>query len=448
MEITLEKATETFKEKFKKSWELCERGSKWIPGGYSRHSLTFGPHAIYLDRGEGKYLYTVDGHRLMDFHNNFSCSVLGHNHPKVREALHALVDRGFSFGNPMEHEHRLAEILCERIESVEKVIFSCSASESCLSAIRIARANTGKNKIAKFEGGYHGLGDEFMLSLHPFPYFFRGPAHQPIGWSNTAGIPDHIRQNVVILPQNDLENCERIVKDNARDLACVIIELMTSAGGAIVMEEDFVQGLRAITEALGILLIVDETVTLRTAYHGMQGDYEVKPDLTVMGKVIGGGVPIGAVGGQEKYFEIHETGTIYHSGTHHGHPLATAAGIACMEVLDEATCNRINKMGDRIADDLNQWSTEKNYPFYVIGKGSHLGYEFTDEPGRFYRSCRDMLEYSNEDRMATFAFEMANRDIFPMYRGLIALSEPMNDDDIDLFINTSKELVDSILAAS
>jgi len=446
MKLSLEKATGTFRKKFKKSWELCEKGSKWIPGGYSRHSLTFGPHAIYVDYGEGKYLYTVDGHRLMDFHNNFSCSVLGHNHPKIREALHALVDRGFSFGNPMEHEHRLAAILCERIESVEKVIFSCSASESCLSAIRIARANTGKNKIAKFEGGYHGIGDEFMLSLHPFPYFFRGPAHQPIGWPNTAGIPNHIQQNVVILPQNDLEHCERILKDHARDLACVILELMTSAGGAIVMEQAFVEGLRAITEELGILLIVDETVTLRTAYHGMQGEYGVKPDLTVMGKVIGGGVPIGAAGGQAKYFELHETGKVYHSGTHHGHPLATAAGIACMEVLDEATCKRINAMGDRIAVELNTWATERSYPFYVIGKGSHLGYEFTDKPGRFYRSCRDMLEYSNEERMATFAFEMANRDIFPMYRGLIALSEPMNDADIDLFIETSKELVEGILA--
>ncbi|MFH0814425.1 MAG: aminotransferase class III-fold pyridoxal phosphate-dependent enzyme [Pseudomonadota bacterium] len=448
MNITLEKATETFKKKFKKSGGLCERGSKWIPGGYSRHSLTFGPHAIYVDHGEGQFIYTVDGHRLLDFHNNFSCSVLGHNHPKIRQALLELVPRGFSFGNPMEHEHRLAEIICERIESVEKVIFSCSASESCLSAIRIARGNTGKDKIAKFEGGYHGMGDEFMLSLHPYPYFFRGPATRPIGWPNTAGIPSHIQQNVVILPQNDLESCERILKDDAKDLACVIIELQTSAGGAMVMEKEFVHGLRAITQELGILLIIDETVTLRTFYHGMQGFYGVKPDLTVMGKVIGGGLPIGAVGGQEKYFHMHETGKVYHSGTHHGHPLATAAGIACMEVLDEVTCNRINKMGDRLAHELNTWATENTYPFYVIGHGGHLGYEFTDKPGRVYRSCRDMLEYSNEERMATFAFEMANRDIFPMYRGLIALSEPMNDNDIDLFINTSKELVEGILAAS
>jgi len=444
--ITLQGATETFKKKFKKSGELCERGSKWIPGGYSRHSLTFGPHAIYVDHGEGKYIYTVDGHRLIDFHNNFSCSVLGHNHPKVREALHALVDRSFSFGNPMEHEHRLAEIICERIESVEKVIFSCSASESCLSAIRIARANTGKNKIAKFEGGYHGMGDEFMISLHPYPYFFRGPAEQPIGWPNTAGIPSHVLQNVVILPQNDLKNCERILKDNAKDLAGVIIELMTSAGGGIVMEKEFVKGLREITEELGILLIIDETVTLRTDYHGMQAGYGIKPDLTVMGKVIGGGLPIGAVGGQEKYFRMHETGKIYHSGTHHGHPLATAAGIACMEVMDEATCNRINKMGDRLADELNKWSTAKNYPLCVIGRGGHLGYELTDKPGRRYRSCRDMLSYSNEEGMAIIAFEMANRGIFPMYRGLIALSEPMNDGDIDLFINTAKEIIEGIFA--
>lgn len=444
--LTLDGVTKRFKEKFKKSGELCVRGSKWIPGGYSRHSLTFGPHAIYVDHGQGKYIHTVDGERLLDFHNNFSCSVLGHNHPKVAEALHALVDRSFSFGNPMEHEHRLAEIICERIESVEKVIFSCSASESCLSAIRIARATTGRNKIAKFEGGYHGLGDEFMLSLHPFPYFFRGPAHNPIGWPNTAGIPAHIQQNVVILPQNDLENCARILRENAKDLACVIIELQTSAGGGIVMEKDFVTGLREVTQELGIVLIVDETVTLRTFYHGLQHEYGIVPDLTVMGKVIGGGLPIGAVGGQEKYFEMHETGKVYHSGTHHGHPLATAAGIACMEVMDEATCDRINAMGDRLAAELNAWAAKKNYPLSVVGHGGHLGYEFTDKPGRRYRSCRDMLEYSNETAMAIFAFEMANRNIFPMYRGLIALSEPMNDADIDLFIENSKDIAERILA--
>ena len=342
----------------------------------------------------------------------------------------------------------LAKIICERIAAAERVIFSCSASESCLSAVRIARANTGKSKIAKFEGGYHGLGDEFMMSLHPFAEMFPGPSSHPIAVPNTAGIPTYTRENVIILPQNDLDSCERLLKDNAHDTACVIMELQTGAGGVIVLEKDFVHGIREITRDLGILMIIDETVTLRAGYHGMQGLYGVEPDLVVMGKMIGGGLPIGAVAGKGTYFQMGETGMVYHSGTHHGHPLAVIAGIACMEAMDEASYDRLNRNGARIRNELSEWAAEKDYPFIIYGVGSHIGYEFADRPGRVYRSCRDILNHSNETHMQTFAFEMVNRGVFAMDRGLITLSEPMTDNDIDTFIDTAKEVVEAILEGS
>ena len=444
MTLTLEKTIETFKEKFNTSGKLREKGSKYIPGGYSRHSLTYGPHAIYVDHGEGQYLYTAEGHKLLDFHNNFTTGMLGHNHPKIREALMELIPKGFCFGNPMKHEYRLAQMLCERIEAVERVIFSCSASESCLSAIRIARANTGKNKIAKLEGGYHGLGDEFMISLHPYSDAVPGPPSRPIAIPGTAGIPQHIRENVVVLPQNDLNSCERILKENAGDIACVILELQSGAGGLIVLDKEFVKGIRQITHELGILLIFDETITLRMNFGGLQRSYGVKPDLVVFGKIIGGGLPIGAVAGQEKLFRMGETGNVYHSGTHHGHPLATMAGIACLEVMNEATYDRLHKYGNRLKTELNTWAKEKNYSFIVHGEGSFLGYEFTDKPGREYKSCRDIIKYSNEEQMQIFAFEMVNRGIFPMYRGQLAISEPMTEDDIELFINNAKSIIETI----
>lgn len=444
MKLTLESSVEKFREKFKESGKLCKEGGQYIPGGYSRHSLSFGPHAIYVDHGEGKYLFTVDGQRLLDFHNNFSCSILGHNHPTVREAILELTPKGFSFGNPMQHEYQLARMLCERIGSVERVIFSCSASESCLSAVRIARANTGKSKIAKLEGGYHGLGDDFMLSLHPLAELFPGPPSRPVAVANTAGIPSHTRENVIILAQNDLKGCEKILKDNARDVACVIMELQTGAGGVIVMDQEFAQGIRRITQELGILLILDETITLRADYHGMQHLYGITPDLTVMGKIIGGGLPLGAVGGQEKYFRMGEIGMVYHSGTHHGHPLATKAGIACLEVMTEAVYQRLNNYGEKIKGELMTWVGKKGYPFTIYGVGSHLGYEISDEPGRPYRSCRDIMQFSDEVRMKTFAFEMANRGIFPMYRGQIALSEPMAESDVDLFIDLTKSILNDM----
>jgi glutamate-1-semialdehyde 2,1-aminomutase len=447
MTVSLESASAKFMEKFKLSGELTAEADKFIPGGYSRNSLTFGPHPIYVERGDGAYIQTVEGHRLLDFHNNFSCSILGHNHPAVQNALTDIGSRGFSFGNPMRHEHKLAEILCTRIASLEKVVFCCSASEACIAAARYARSYTGKNRIAKFEGGYHGLGEDFLVSLHPSPEHYPGAPESPKGVPFGGGISKWALENTVILRQNDLASCERILAQNAGDIACLFMELQSGAGGVITLEKEFVKSIRALTEKLGILLIVDETITLRADYHGMQGLYDITPDLTVMGKIIGGGLPLGAVGGQEKYMEMNTTGQVYHSGTHHGHPLSTATGIACMEVMDEATHTRLNGYASRIKEETNQWAQRKNYPLYFYGIGSHIGYEITDKPGRVYKACRDIMTYANESAMQAFAFEMANRDIFPMYRGQIALSEPMTDANIDTFIETTKSVVDDILGS-
>jgi glutamate-1-semialdehyde 2,1-aminomutase len=447
MTVSLESATATFMEKFKASGELCAIGDRFIPGGFSRNSLKFGPHPIYADRGDGAYIQTIEGHRLLDFHNNFSCNILGHNHPAIHKAIADINDRGYSFGNPMNHEHKLAEIICDRIASVEKVVFCCSASEACIAAARYARSYTGKNKIAKFEGGYHGLGDDFMVSLHPSPELFPGAPEFPKGVPCSGGLSRWAIENTTILPQNNLVSCERILTQNAGDIACLFMELQAGAGGVITLEKEFVKNIRALTEKLGILLIVDETVTLRSDYHGMQGLYDIIPDLTVMGKMIGGGLPLGAVGGLEKYMEMNTTEQVYHSGTHHGHPLATAAGIACMEVMNEATYKRLNGYGSRIKEEMNQWAKMKNYPLYFFGIGSHLGYEITDKLGREYKTCREMFTYSNEQAMQTSVIEMANRDIYPMYRGQITLSEPMTDADIDTFMETTKSILDDILCS-
>ncbi|MBI5920046.1 MAG: aminotransferase class III-fold pyridoxal phosphate-dependent enzyme [Betaproteobacteria bacterium] len=446
MALNLQSSTEAFQEKFKKSGELSAAGDQYIPGGYSRNSLTFGPHAIYVERGEGQYIHTVDGHKLLDFHNNFSCSILGHSHPKMREALLDSVSKGFSFGNPMAHEHRLAQILCERIASVDKVVFTCSASEACIAAVRYARAYTGKDKIAKFDGGYHGLGDEFTLSIHSAAEHFPGAPEFPRPVPLCGGIPIATQQNVVVLPQNDFASCKRILTQNAGQVACVMMELQTGAGGVITLQKEFVQSVRELTEELGMLLIIDETISLRSAFHGMQSLFDIKPDLTVMGKMIGGGLPLGAVGGAEKYLNMNSNGQVYHSGTHHGHPMATRAGIACMEVMDEKTYARMNAQAARLKDEINTYAKQKNLPIYFYGLGSHLGYEITDKPGRIYSSCREILTYSNHEAMQTFAFEMATRGIFPMYRGQIALSEPMTEADIDTFVRISKEVIEDIFA--
>jgi glutamate-1-semialdehyde 2,1-aminomutase len=445
MKITLDSSMERFMEKFKTSREFTEKCRDRIPGAYSRVSFNYGPHAIYVDYGEGQYIHTIDGHRLLDLNNNFTVNVLGHNHPKITSALTEAIPKGFSFGNPMKYESQLAEIICDRVNSVEKIKFSCSASESCVSAVRIARANTGKNKIAKFEGGYHGFIDDLQISAHPSPERFPGPAKHPAPLADSAGIPSYTIENTIILPQNDIDACENILRENAHDTACVIMELQSGAGGVVVLDKEFVQSIRDLTEELGILMIVDETITLRGNYHGLQGAYGVTPDLTVMGKIIGGGLPLGAVGGLKDYFHVTENGQVHLSGTHQGHPLAAVAGIACLEVMDEAAYDRLNELAERIKKEINEWTLEKGYPFIVYGAFSFLGYAFTDEPGRELKSHRDFWNFTNEDHIFTFALEMANRDFFPVHRGQIALSLPMTNDDIDGFLHTTKEIVAGIL---
>jgi glutamate-1-semialdehyde 2,1-aminomutase len=439
--LTLAGVTAQFEQTFATSLARRQQLAQHIPGGYSRHPLTFGPHALYVAGGNGAHIDTIDGPRLLDFHNNFSASICGHNHPVIRAALSEAMTHGFSFGNPMLHEGDLARLLCARLPSVERVVFTCSASEAGIAAMRIARANTGRNRIAKMEGGYHGVADDYMMSMHPFPELLPGPASQPLAVPNSAGIPRHVQDNVVILPQNNLEACARILRAHGHDVACVVMELQAGAGGVIVLDKEFVSGMRELTRELGILLVIDETITFRAGFHGMQGIYRVTPDLTILGKTIGGGMPIGAIGGRADLFELGEGGFVYHSGTHHGHPLATAAGAACLSLLDEAAFARLDVMGQRIKRELNGWCAEHGYAFVIYGIGSHLGYEFCDRPGREYKSCRDILRYSNEEQMRLFAFEMTNRGVFPMYRGQIALSTAMSNDDITTFITTAKDVM-------
>jgi len=444
MGLTYEDSMRNFSEKFKVSREYTEARKSKIPGGFSRLTMNYGPFGIFVERGEGQYIYTVDGHKMLDLNNNYTVNILGHKHPKIMEALSEVISKGYSFGNPTAYEYKLAEILCDRIESVERIKFTCSASEACMTALQIARGYTGKNKIAKFEGGYHGSIDALHISSHSSPDRFPGPETNPLPLPDSAGIPPQILENTVVMPQNDFPSCEKILRENASDVAGVIMELQSAAGGIVILEKEFVAKMRALTEELGIVLIFDETCNLRANYHGLQSVYGVKPDLTVLGKMIGGGLPIGAVGGSAKVYSTVEENQVQISGTHHGHALASAAGIACLEVMDEAAYARLNDMAARIKKELNDWAAQGNYPFIIYGLYSQLAYAFTDKPGREITTHRDFWRYANHDNILIFALEMATRGYFPVHRGEVSLSLPMTDDDITGFIETTKDIVSGI----
>lgn len=441
MTLTIQSSLHAFETRFAESGAMTARGRTLIPGGYSRNSFNFGPHAVFVNGGQGQYLETVDGHRLLDLNNNFTVNVLGHAHPAISAALNEAIPSGISFGNPGPAEAALAQLLIDRVPSVERVQFSCSATESCMSAIRVARAFTGKSKVAKFEGGYHGFSDVLHISAHPHG-IEAGTDADPVAMPDSGGIPGSDLDNVIVLVQNDREATERILRAHASELACLIVELQSGAGGLVPLDQDFVELLRELTAELGIVLIFDETISLRAGFHGLQGIYGVTPDLTVMGKIIGGGMPLGALGGSTEVMSVLEDGTVSISGTHHGHKLALVAGLACMTTMDEAAYARLNANAGRIMSEINEWSRSRNSPFAVYGKGfSHLAYGYMTAPGLEVRTHRDYWTRIDGERTQIVSLELATRGFFPVHRGEFSLSLPMTDDDISAFIDTMKGIV-------
>lgn len=446
MGLTYEQSLEHFLKTFQKSKEMSDEAAKYIPGSYSRRSFNYGPHAIYVNNAKGAYVYTVDGKKLLDFNNNFTVSVLGYQNEAVDRALIDTMKKGFSIGNPTEEEGELARMLCERIDSFEKVKFFCSASEACVGALRIARGYTGKTKVAKMEGGYHGFLDDFSFSAHPNASKADDDLEHIVPQPESAGIPANRAEDVVLLTQNNIEVSEKLIREHADELACVVMELQSGSGGIVTLDKAFVKRIREITKELGIVLIFDETITIRAYKGGLQSWYGVKPDLTISGKTLGGGIPLGVVGGSNEVMDVVTKDIVQMSGTHHGHRLACAAGIATLKQLDDVAYKRLNSMGERIKNELNIWAKEKKIPFIVFGESSVLGYAFTREIGQTIRTHRDYWLKSDAQKMQTFALEIAVRGFLPVHRGQLGLTLPMADQDITDFIETTKDIVSEMYA--
>lgn len=446
MGLTYEQSLEHFLKTFQKSKEMSDEAAKYIPGSYSRRSFNYGPHAIYVNNAKGAYVYTVDGKKLLDFNNNFTVSVLGYQNEAVDQALIETMKKGFSIGNPTEEEGELARMLCERIDSFEKVKFFCSASEACVGALRIARGYKGKTKVAKMEGGYHGFLDDFSFSAHPNASKADDDLEHIVPQPESAGIPANRAEDVVLLTQNNIEVSEKLIREHADELACVVMELQSGSGGIVTLDKAFVKRIREITKELGIVLIFDETITIRAYKGGLQSWYGVKPDLTISGKTLGGGIPLGVVGGSNEVMDVVTKDIVQMSGTHHGHRLACAAGIAILKQLDDVAYKRLNSMGERIKNELNIWAKEKKIPFIVFGESSVLGYAFTREIGQTIRTHRDYWLKSDAQKMQTFALEIAVRGFLPVHRGQLGLTLPMADQDITDFIETTKDIVSEMYA--
>jgi len=313
-------------------------------------------------------------------------------------------------------------------------------------ALRIARGYTGKTKVAKMEGGYHGFLDDFSFSAHPNASKADDDLEHIVPQPESAGIPANRAEDVVLLTQNNIEVSEKLIREHADELACVVMELQSGSGGIVTLDKAFVKRIREITKELGIVLIFDETITIRAYKGGLQSWYGVKPDLTISGKTLGGGIPLGVVGGSNEVMDVVTKDIVQMSGTHHGHRLACAAGIAILKQLDDVAYKRLNSMGERIKNELNIWAKEKKIPFIVFGESSVLGYAFTREIGQTIRTHRDYWLKSDAQKMQTFALEIAVRGFLPVHRGQLGLTLPMADQDITDFIETTKDIVSEMYA--
>jgi glutamate-1-semialdehyde 2,1-aminomutase len=365
------------------SRQLMARARELFPGGVNSPVRAFGGvggEPFVAERGEGSRIWDVDGNEYIDFVLSWGPLVLGHAPAVVLAALEETMRRGTSFGIPTELEVRLAELIVGRMPHIEMLRFVSSGTEATMSAIRVARAVTKRDVIVKFDGCYHGHGDSFLVRA--------GSGVATLGLPNSPGVPAALAELTVTAPFNDVAAVERALSQH--DVAAVIVEPIVGNAGFIPPDPSFLQGLRALTERSGALLVFDEVMTgFRVAYGGARERFGVVPDLTTLGKVIGGGLPVGAYGGRRTIMEcVAPSGPVYQAGTLSGNPLAMAAGIATLEALTPALHDRISARTTTLVQGLAASAARHSIPFTAGSAGTMWGFFFRAEPVRNFADAR------------------------------------------------------------
>jgi len=433
--MTLDRAITDYRAKTPRSRQLFEEALRVMPGGNSRTTTFFDPYPFYITRGDGARVWDADGVERLDFNGNYTSLILGHANPQVVKAIQDAAASGMSFPGPSEPEVRLAEILTRRIPTMDVIRFANSGTEATMHAVRVARAFTGRAKIAKFEGAYHGTHDWVLVSVAPDPAT-AGSRKRPksVAWS--SGVPPMVVKHVVTLPWNDAEACERILEKQKEDIAALIIDPLLANAGLIPPREGFLEKLRDVTQRHGILLIFDEVISFRVGRGGAQERFGIRPDLTTLGKIIGGGLPVGAFGGRADVMNFYDPregrSRINHGGTFNANPLTMAGGIATMEQLTPEAYARLDALGDRLREGVRRLLRRKGYAGQVTGVGSLFWLHHTRKKLSDYRSARP-ADASAPTR--TF-LGLVNDGVLLTQRGLGACSLAMSDADVDRFVET------------
>ncbi len=423
------------------SIELFERARRVIPGGVNSPVRAFksvGGTPVFIRRAEGAYLEDEDGNRYIDYVGSWGPMLLGHAHPDVVEAVREATASSTSFGAPTRLEVEVAELICELVPSIESVRMVNSGTEATMSAVRLARGATGREKVIKFEGNYHGHADFFLIAA--------GSGATTFGRPNSPGVTTGTARDTLIARYNDLENVRNLVAENEDEVACIIIEPVAGNMGCVPPEPGFLEGLRKICDEKGIILIFDEVMTgFRVARGGAQRLYGVTPDLTTLGKIVGGGLPVGAYGGRRELMDqLSPDGPVYQAGTLSGNPIAMAAGFAVLKRLrDESDIyERLERSSRRLADGTQKSLAELGLDYYVTQVGSMGTLFFTSDRVMDYGGATTC----NTELYARYFHAMLRRGIYlaPSQFEAYFVSAAHGDDEIDRTLEAQRESLEEV----
>ena len=380
-------------------------------------------------KGQGFHLYDVDGNRYTDFWNNATSLVLGHAHPDVVKAATGQIEISSIYGTPSENQTNLAKLICQRFPSIETLRFCNSGTEATMAAIRMARALSGKYKIVKMEGGYNGAYDIVDISVKPDLQKV-GDLEAPNSVPENKSVPPNVIKDCIIAPFNEPQITRKIIEDNQHELAAVIVEPVLGAAGYIPANNDFLRTIREATSNNKVMLIFDEIQTFRLASGGCQEIYDINPDITVLGKAIGGGFPIGAVGGKQKYMEVFSPLNrtfITQSGTFNGTQAVMAAGIATLKALTTYEIDRINTLGELLRSKFAEILEELGVIAQVTGIGSFSQIHFTEQKIHGWRQAAT----ARKDIWALLHILLMDEGIALLPRGAFNISTPMTENQIE-----------------
>jgi glutamate-1-semialdehyde 2,1-aminomutase len=424
----------------KKSHEIFARAQQLMPGGVNSPARAFGGvggEPVVFERASGAYLFDVDGNQYIDYIGSWGPMILGHQHPAVVAAVHAEVDKAFSFGAPSPGENELAELIVELVPSIEMVRLVNSGTEATMSAIRLARGFTGRDVIVKFAGNYHGHVDSLLVAA--------GSSAATLGVPNSPGVTVGTVADTIVARYNDPQNLEEIFAEHGERIAGVIFEPVVGNMGCVAPTTDFLQALRELTWKHGALLICDEVMSgFRVARGGAQELFGFTPDLTTLGKIVGGGMPIGAYGGRAEIMRhVLPAGKVFQAGTLSGNPVATAAGIATLkELRDRPPYERLEQLSARLADGLARSAAAANVPYQLTRVGSMMTLFFNDAPVVDW----DTAARSDTSRYAHYFWGLLNRGVYMPCSQFEALfvSAAHTDADIDRTVSAAAEILQSL----